>query len=87
MNPQRVERMTMAHGLDGRVPFLDVELLRIAMSIDPSLKLHSANRPAKWLLRQAAEGLVPEAVLGRAKSEFAEGSGCSASFTVTRKRT
>jgi asparagine synthase (glutamine-hydrolysing) len=75
MNLQRVDRMTMAHGLEGRVPFLDIELLRVAMSFDPSLKLHSADHPAKWLLRQAAQGLLPDEILWRPKSEFSAGSG------------
>ncbi len=78
MNLQRLDRMTMAHGLEGRVPFLDVELLHVAMSFDPSLKLHSPDRPAKWLLRQAAEGLVPDEILWRPKSEFSAGSGVEA---------
>ncbi len=75
MNLQRLDRMTMAHGLEGRVPFLDVEFLGLAMSLDPSLKLHSAERPEKWLLRRACEGLLPREILWRQKAEFSAGAG------------
>jgi asparagine synthase (glutamine-hydrolysing) len=75
MNLQRLDRMTMAHGLEGRVPFLDVELLSLAMSLDPRLKLHSADRQEKWLLRRAGEGLLPREILWRKKAEFSTGAG------------
>jgi asparagine synthase (glutamine-hydrolysing) len=75
MNLRRVDRMTMAHGLEGRVPFLDVAFLDHAMAIDPSLKLHMDGRPGKWLLRAAASQLLPESICGRPKAEFAQGCG------------
>lgn len=75
MNLQRVDRMTMAHGLEGRVPFLDVELLDLAMGLDPAEKRHRAGRPEKWLLRTAFEGSLPAEVLWRTKQEFAQGAG------------
>ncbi|MGC1951639.1 MAG: asparagine synthase (glutamine-hydrolyzing), partial [Gammaproteobacteria bacterium] len=40
MNLQRVDRMTMAHGLEGQVPFLDVGFLAWAMALDPVEKVH-----------------------------------------------
>ena len=75
LNLQRVDRMTMAHGLEGRVPFLDIEFLGHAMALDPHLKLHRPNRPEKWALRAAFTGVLPDAILWRTKEEFAEGSG------------
>jgi len=39
VNLQRADRMTMAHGLEARVPFLDVEFTELAMSINPTLKV------------------------------------------------
>ena len=33
------DRMTMAHGLEARVPFLDVAFSRTAMSVDPARKM------------------------------------------------
>ena len=75
MNLQRVDRMTMAHGLEGRVPFLDVGFLAWAMALDPVEKVHRSNRPEKWLLRRAFEDLLPAEIAWRSKQEFAEGSG------------
>jgi asparagine synthase (glutamine-hydrolysing) len=75
MNLQRVDRMTMAHGLEGRVPFLDMEFLDWAMSLDPRLKLRPAGRLEKRLLRTAFEGQLPPAILRRKKQEFSQGAG------------
>lgn len=75
MNLQRVDRMTMAHSLEGRVPFLDPGFLDTAMAIDPAEKLHQPGRAEKWLLRQAFTGLLPEEILWRTKQEFAQGCG------------
>lgn len=76
-NLQRVDRMTMAHGLEGRVPFLDAELVRTALSIDPRLKLHRPGRPEKWLLRRVAEAYLPRNVAWRPKEKFAVGTGAA----------
>jgi len=75
MNLQRVDRMTMAHGLEGRVPFLDIDFLDHAMAIDPRQKLHGPRRPEKHLLRASCERLLPSEILWRAKQEFAQGAG------------
>lgn len=75
MNLQRVDRMTMAHGLEGRVPFLDVGFADWAMSLDPQLKLRHADQPEKWLLRAAAAKRLPFAIAMRPKLEFSAGSG------------
>jgi asparagine synthase (glutamine-hydrolysing) len=74
MNLQRVDRMTMAHGLEGRVPFLDVDFSDWAMSLDPRLKLRSADQPEKWLLRAAAAKRLPAEIATRPKLEFSAGS-------------
>ena len=75
VNLQRVDRMTMAHALEGRVPFLDTDFLDVAMAIDPEAKLHRPDRTEKWLLRRAFDGLLPEPILWRTKEEFAQGCG------------
>jgi asparagine synthase (glutamine-hydrolysing) len=75
MNLQRVDRMTMAHGLEGRVPFLDVGFLAWAMALDPAEKVHRPDRPEKWLLRRAFEDLLPADIAWRSKQEFADGCG------------
>jgi len=73
VNLQRVDRMTMAHGLEGRVPFLDVDLIDVAQRIDPRLKRRGGTE--KWILREAVADLLPEAIVWRDKAQFDEGSG------------
>ncbi len=75
LNLQRVDRMTMRHGLEARVPFLDLNVIEAAMSADPRHKLPSPERPAKWLLREAFNGLLPPAFLWRTKLQFDAGAG------------
>lgn len=80
MNLQRVDRMTMAHGLEGRVPFLDVEFVAWCMALDPRLKLWEGGGLEKGLLRAAFRELLPPAVLSRNKLEFSAGSGIEAAL-------
>jgi asparagine synthase (glutamine-hydrolyzing) len=76
-NLQRTDRMSMAHGLEARVPFLDQGLLRFASRIPPELLLHRPDRPEKWLLREACRGLLPREIIDRKKMKFSEGAGSS----------
>lgn len=80
INLQRVDRMTMAHGLEGRVPFLDVELIETALSISPELKTYNAFGMEKWILRKAFEDVLPTNIVWRQKLEFAQGCGSSTFF-------
>jgi asparagine synthase (glutamine-hydrolysing) len=75
INLQRVDRMTMAHSIEGRVPFLDVEMIRLGQRIPPRLKLDPHLGPEKWILRKAFEDLLPSEILWRDKEQFDEGSG------------
>ena len=80
INLQRVDRITMAQGLEARTPFLDRDLIDFAQSIPASLKMKitDANTQAtteKWILRKACEDLLPEGVVWRKKAQFDEGSG------------
>ncbi len=76
MNLQRVDRATMAHSIEARVPFLDINFVEYAMSIDPELKLAGkGKRMEKWLLRQAFADYLPEEIIWRPKMEFAAGCG------------
>lgn len=85
-NLQRVDRMTMAHGLEARVPFLDLEVVQWAFRLDPSVKLRGAEPIEKWVLRKAAEGLLPPAVLARKKAKFAHGTGTSQALQAIAAR-
>lgn len=75
INLQRVDRMTMAHGLEARVPFLDRTMLDIAFRIPVALKLPADSRIEKWILRKAFEHLLPREIVWREKSQFDQGSG------------
>jgi asparagine synthase (glutamine-hydrolysing) len=65
----KVDRMTMAHGLEARVPFLDHQLVEYAARIPPSLKLHRLTK-TKYILRQAMRGRLPASVVDRKKAGF-----------------
>ena len=64
---KRVDNMTMAWGLEARVPFLDHELVELAARCPPDLKLQSDG---KHLLKRIARGIVPDAVIDRPKGYF-----------------
>lgn len=78
INLQRVDRMTMAHALEGRVPFLDRDVIELAMQVPVRLKLRNAGNGRavdKWMLRASFADLLPERIVERAKQQFDEGSG------------
>ncbi len=78
VNLQRVDRLTMAHSLEGRVPFLDVEMIEVAQKVPAELKLRpdADGKPVeKWILRKACEDLLPQEIVWRKKEQFDEGSG------------
>lgn len=79
VNLQRVDRMTMAHSLEARVPFLDTAMLELAMGIPAGYKRRAGapDRGAKWILRKAFEDLLPAEIVWRGKLQFDEGSGFS----------
>jgi asparagine synthase (glutamine-hydrolysing) len=64
---KRVDSMTMAHGLEARTPFLDHDLVELAARCPPELKLADGG---KGVLKRAARGLVPDAVIDRPKGYF-----------------
>jgi asparagine synthase (glutamine-hydrolysing) len=64
---KRVDNMTMAWGLEARVPFLDHELVELAGRIPPELKLADGG---KGVLKRAARGVVPDEVIDRRKGYF-----------------
>src|SRR5690606_13560637 len=76
-NLQRADRMSMAHGLEARVPFLDVKSVAVALGIPASWKLHSPGRPEKALLRLAFAESLPLEIINRPKQKFSGGAGSS----------
>lgn len=72
---QRVDRVAGVSGLEPRIPFLDLDLVELALALPPEWKLTTQGRPAKWLLRQAFDGWLPDDLLWRPKEQFGEGTG------------
>ncbi|TGD87009.1 N-acetylglutaminylglutamine amidotransferase [Mycolicibacterium sp. CH28] len=64
---KRVDNMTMAWGLEGRVPFLDHELVELAASCPPELKTAHGG---KGVLKEAARQVIPAEVIDRPKGYF-----------------
>ncbi len=81
-NLQRADRITMANSIEGRVPFLDIDLVEEAMKISPELKLydHASNGSfiEKWILRKVSEEYLPHDFIWRRKEKFSIGSGTAA---------
>jgi len=75
VNCQRSDRMSMAHGVEARVPFLCPDVIAAAMSIDAREKMITEQRPEKAALRELFVGEVPEEVLWRTKAMQCEGVG------------
>ena len=64
---KRVDNMTMAWGLEARVPFLDHKLVETAMAAPIELKVKSDG---KFILKEIARGLVPDEIIDRPKVAF-----------------
>jgi len=77
LNLQRCDRVTMAHGLEARVPFLDRAVIDLALRIPAEWKLTAEGEPEKRVLRQAFDGWLPDELLWRDKSQFGDGSGAT----------
>ncbi|WP_306117820.1 MULTISPECIES: asparagine synthase (glutamine-hydrolyzing) [unclassified Roseitalea] len=84
INLQRVDRVTMAEGLEARTPFLDRDFIDFAQSVPAALKLRRTDPRArestgetteKWILRKACADLLPAELVWRKKAQFDEGSG------------
>jgi asparagine synthase (glutamine-hydrolysing) len=67
----------MAHGLEARVPFLDVGLVRYLSRVPAEWIEPRNDRLEKWLLREACRGLLPPIIMERKKMKFSEGAGSS----------
>jgi asparagine synthase (glutamine-hydrolysing) len=65
----KVERMTMAHGLNAISPFHDLELVEFIASVPSHLKINGTTR--KYIMREALRPLLPEHTLNKRKQGFA----------------
>ena len=64
---KRVDNMTMAWGLEARVPFLDTQLVELAASMPAQMKLPNGG---KHVLKELSRGFLPDSVVNRSKAYF-----------------
>ena len=64
----KIDIATMAHGLEGRCPFVDHRLMEFAASLPGGLKLRDGS--LKYLLRRVARSFLPDALIDRRKKGF-----------------
>jgi asparagine synthase (glutamine-hydrolysing) len=86
LNLQRCDRVTMAHGLEARVPFLDRQVIAHALRLPGAWKVATSEIPEKRLLRQAFAGWLPDELLWREKSQFGDGSGAASVLSSVVER-
>jgi asparagine synthase (glutamine-hydrolysing) len=65
----KVDRMSMAHSIEVRVPLLDHKLVEFTATIPPNLKLR--NGTTKYIFKQAMRGILPDEIIDRPKQGFA----------------
>jgi asparagine synthase (glutamine-hydrolysing) len=76
-NLQRCDRMTMAHSIEGRVPFLDTDFIETSLAVPITEKITPNEGIEKWALRKAFEDILPDNVAWRVKEQFSKGAGSS----------
>jgi len=65
---QKLDRMTMAHSVEGRVPFCSQEILQLSDMLNYGHMVR--NGETKWLLKKAFDGVVPNEIIYREKHGF-----------------
>jgi asparagine synthase (glutamine-hydrolysing) len=65
---EKVDKATMAHGIEVRVPMLDTRLTKYVMGLPAAWKVRRGHK--KWILRQAMRGIVPDDILDAPKCGF-----------------
>lgn len=78
----KADRATMAVGLEARSPFLDVDVLELALSLPSSMLIHRGSM--KWILREAYRDVLPPEILDRKKHGFGVPVGAWWKSTHTR---
>src|SRR4029077_8597455 len=65
----KVDRMSMAHSIETRVPLLDHKLVEFAATIPPEMNLRGGT--TKYILKRAMQGILPDRIINRPKQGFA----------------
>lgn len=81
---QRVDRTSMSHAVECRVPFLDLSLVRLAMRVPIDLKVRDGQE--KWILRHAFADVLPKYVIERRKNPLSHSSGLHERIRLYRSR-
>jgi asparagine synthase (glutamine-hydrolysing) len=71
----KADRMSMAHSLELRVPYLDQRVWEAAASLPTALKVPRGSRTTKYALREAVRGIVPDSIVDRPKLGFPTPTG------------
>lgn len=64
----RVDKMTMATSVEGRVPFLDYRMIDLSFRLDNALKVREGV--GKWVLKEAVKNIIPAEIIHRPKLGF-----------------
>jgi asparagine synthase (glutamine-hydrolysing) len=64
----RVDKMTMATSVEGRVPFLDHSVIELAFRLSADLKVRDGS--GKWILKEALKDVLPASIINRPKLGF-----------------
>jgi asparagine synthase (glutamine-hydrolysing) len=64
----KADKMTMAHGVEERVPLLDLNVLAFSQAVPPELKIKGGNE--KYILKQTMRDLLSEAITDRKKQGY-----------------
>jgi len=70
---QRVDRVSMGNGVEARVPYLDPDVVELAMRLPLGLKVRDGQE--KWIMRQAFADVLPRYILRRPKNPMSHSSG------------
>ena len=84
----RLDRCSMAHSLEARVPFLSQRLVPTILRMDPTEKIdrRSELTVRKSILRSYAESFLPSKIAHREKVEFTVGAGVTGALAVLAKQ-
>jgi len=75
---QRLDRSMMANSINYRTPFIDTDVMALALQIPVQWKIHdngSGRLIEKWILREAFKNMLPEEIYLREKLRFSAGTG------------
>ncbi len=81
-NFPRVNKAFMAHGVEGRLPFLDPDVVDLALSLPQTAVQDGRSRP-KAVLQRAYQGRLPDTVTSRPKVAFQDGLGLKTAIAET----